>query len=94
MFVHSADKLAEMRTKFRVKQAKLIMSVWCFTVHCAHLLLAVLRYGHGALLLPDAGLQRVPDHRQRLLGAGEGGLVQGLDLQLLTRGQGGGGGRL
>ena len=34
MFVHSADKLAEMRTKFHVIQAKLIMSVWCFTVHC------------------------------------------------------------
>ena len=33
MFVHSADKLAEMRTKFHVIQAKLIMSVWCFTVH-------------------------------------------------------------
>ena len=32
MFVHSADKLAEMRTKFHVIQAKLIMSVWCFTV--------------------------------------------------------------
>ena len=62
--------------------------------HCAHLLLAVLRHGHGALLLPQPGLQRVSHHRQRLLGAGEGGLVQGLDLQLLTRGQGGGGGRL
>ena len=34
MFVHSADKLAEMRTKFHVIQAKLIMSVWCFTVQC------------------------------------------------------------
>ena len=34
MFVHSADKLAEMRTKFHIIQAKLIMSVWCFTVHC------------------------------------------------------------
>ena len=34
-FVHSADKLAEMRTKFHVIQAKLIMSVWGFTVHCA-----------------------------------------------------------
>ena len=33
-FVHSADKLAEMRTKFHVIQAKLIMSVWCFTVQC------------------------------------------------------------
>ena len=33
MFVHSADKLAEMRTKFHIIQAKLIMSVWCFTVH-------------------------------------------------------------
>ena len=30
--MHSADKLAEMRTKFHVIQAKLIMSVWCFTV--------------------------------------------------------------
>ena len=36
-FVHSADKLAEMRTKFHVIQAKLIMSVWCVTVQC-HLL--------------------------------------------------------
>ena len=36
MFVHSADKLAEMRTKFHVIQAKLIMSVWCFTVHWCH----------------------------------------------------------
>ena len=35
-FVHSADKLAEMRTKFHIIQAKLIMSVWCFTVHCEH----------------------------------------------------------
>ena len=34
MFVHSADKLAEMRAKFHIIQAKLIMSVWCFTVHC------------------------------------------------------------
>ena len=34
MFVHSADKLAKMRTKFHFIQAKLIMSVWCFTVHC------------------------------------------------------------
>ena len=34
MFVHSADKLAEMRTKFHVIQAKLIMFVWCFTVQC------------------------------------------------------------
>ena len=34
MFVHIGDKLAEMRTKFHVIQAKLIMSVWCFTVHC------------------------------------------------------------
>ena len=34
MFVHSADKLAEMRTKFHIIQAKLIMSVWCFTVQC------------------------------------------------------------
>ena len=34
MFVHSADKLDEMRTKFNVIQAKLIMSVWCFTVQC------------------------------------------------------------
>ena len=33
-FVHSADKLAEMRTKFHIIQAKLIMSVWCFTVQC------------------------------------------------------------
>ena len=33
MFVHSADKLPEMRTKFHIIQAKLIMSVWCFTVH-------------------------------------------------------------
>ena len=33
MFVHSADKMAEMRTKFDVIQAKL-MSVWCFTVQC------------------------------------------------------------
>ena len=33
MFVHSADKLAEMRTKFHIIQAKLIMSVLCFTVH-------------------------------------------------------------
>ena len=32
--MHSADKLAEMRTKFHVIQAKLIMSVWCFTVQC------------------------------------------------------------
>ena len=34
MFVHSADELAEMRTKFHAIQAKLIMSVWRFTVHC------------------------------------------------------------
>ena len=34
MFVHSADKLAKMQTKFHVIQAKLIMSIWCFTVHC------------------------------------------------------------
>ena len=34
MFLHSADKLAKMRTKFHVIQAKLIMSVWCFTVQC------------------------------------------------------------
>ena len=34
MFVHSADKLVEMQTKFHIIQAKLIMSVWCFTVHC------------------------------------------------------------
>ena len=34
MFVQSADKLAEMRTKFHIIQAKLIMSVWCFTVQC------------------------------------------------------------
>ena len=33
-FVHNADKLAEMRTKFHIIQAKLIMSVWCFTVQC------------------------------------------------------------
>ena len=33
MVVHSADKLAEMRTKFHVIQAKMIMSIWCFTVH-------------------------------------------------------------
>ena len=33
-FVHSADKVAEMWTKLHVIQAKLIMSVWCFTVHC------------------------------------------------------------
>ena len=32
MFVHSA--VAEMQTKFYVIQAKLIMSIWCFTVHC------------------------------------------------------------
>ena len=38
MFVHSADKLAEMRTKFHVIQAKLIMSVWCFTVQCYQLI--------------------------------------------------------
>ena len=31
-FVHSADKMAEMRTKFHVIQVKLIMSVYCFTV--------------------------------------------------------------
>ena len=36
MFVHSADKLAEMRTKFQVIQAKLIMSVWCVTVQWLH----------------------------------------------------------
>ena len=35
--MHIADKLAEMRTKFHVIQAKLIMSVWCFTVHWCHL---------------------------------------------------------
>ena len=29
-----ADKLAEMWTQFHVIQAKLIMSVWYFTVHC------------------------------------------------------------
>ena len=34
MFVHGADKLAEMQTKFHVIQAKLIMSVWHFTVQC------------------------------------------------------------
>ena len=34
MFVQSADKLAEMRTKFHVIQVKLIMPVWCFTVQC------------------------------------------------------------
>ena len=34
MFVHSADKLAKMRTIFHIIQAKLIMSVWCFTVQC------------------------------------------------------------
>ena len=37
MFVHNADKLAEMRTKFHIIQAKLIMSVWCFTVQCCPL---------------------------------------------------------
>ena len=36
MFLHSADKLAEMWTKFHVIQVKLIMSVWCFTVQCYH----------------------------------------------------------
>ena len=36
MFVHSADKLAEMRTKFHVIQAKQIMSVWCVTVQWLH----------------------------------------------------------
>ena len=34
MFVHSTSKLAETRTKFHIIHAKLIMSVWCFTVHC------------------------------------------------------------
>ena len=38
MFVHSSDKLAKMWTKFHVIEMKLIMSVWCFTVHC-HLVL-------------------------------------------------------
>ena len=38
MFVHSADTLAEMQTKFHIIQAKLIMSVWCFTVQCSLLL--------------------------------------------------------
>ena len=33
MFVHSTNKLAETRTKFHIIHAKLIMSVWCFTVH-------------------------------------------------------------
>ena len=34
--MHSADNLAEMRTKFHIIQVKLIMSVLCFTVlHCA-----------------------------------------------------------
>ena len=37
MFVHSADKLAEMRTKFHIIQVKLIMSVWCFTVQCDYM---------------------------------------------------------
>ena len=41
MFVHIKDKLAEMRTKFHVIQAKLIMSVWYFTVHCSLLLSCV-----------------------------------------------------
>ena len=52
MFVHSADKLTEMRTKFHVIQAKLIMSVWCFTVHCYSLHFSVNNVaGHG---IPDA----------------------------------------
>ena len=41
MFVHSEDKLAKMQTKFHVIQVKLIMSVWCFTVHCARLVIVV-----------------------------------------------------
>ena len=55
-FVHSADKLAEMRTKFHIIQAKLITSVWCFTVQCYHQHMA------DELLLPveyfDVGVER------------------------------------
>ena len=46
MFVHSADKLAEMRTKFHVIQAKLIISVWCFTVQWYHSKYCILHSAH------------------------------------------------
>ena len=53
--MHSADKLAKMRTKFHIIQAKLIMSVWCFTVQwelqsdqCT-----VYRAGHGSELITN-----------------------------------------
>ena len=58
MFVHSADKLAEMRTKFHIIQAKLIMSVWCFTVQCHVILkdpnLALLAERIGGAIGSDA----------------------------------------
>ena len=78
--MHSADKLAEMQTKFHVIQAKLIMSVWCFTVHCEHdedppallpppLLVPV-------VLLEDGAELQVGQHEphRRVQGAGTGRL--------------------
>ena len=35
MFVPSADKLAEIRTKFHIIQAKLIISLLPMVLHCA-----------------------------------------------------------
>ena len=53
--MHSADKLAEMRTKFHVIQAKLIMSVWCFTVHWGHLVRPVQGAGGGGAVRGAGG---------------------------------------
>ena len=61
MFVHSADKLAEKRTKFHVIQAKLIMSIWCMVLHCALLTApgdSVLHW----LPVPGAGWLPRPQH--------------------------------
>ena len=56
MFVHSA---AEMRTKFHIMQAKLIMSIWCFTVHCD---LWKLCEGSLTALVPGGGPLLPPLH--------------------------------
>ena len=68
MFVHSVDKLAKMRTTFHVIQAKLIMSVWCFTLlHCA--LRPTSNGAVGAAVLHALALhaQRVLVHRDQPL---------------------------
>ena len=74
-FVHSADKLAEMRTKFHIIQAKLVMSVWCFTVHWW-------RLGAGGHLGEVAEVhQRGAPHRVRAARADPGHPQQHRPLQ-------------